>query len=170
MAKPTVSIICALSENRVIGDSGRIPWHIVPDLVRFKQKTLGHVVIMGRKAFDSMAEYYQERGRDLPKRTHIIVTRNPDYQVDLSGCMRAQSINAALELAGKIEPKEIFIAGGEEIFRQTIDRADKLYLTVIKGEFKGDAFFPDYSEFSQVVSEKKRESDGHKYTFLELTK
>lgn len=170
MGKPKVSIIVAVSENRVMGKGERIPWHIREDLIRFKEKTKGHVVIMGRKTFDSLIKYYEKSKRPLPTRTHIIVTRDKNYQVTVPNCFVASSIEKALELAKEKEQTEIFISGGAEIFRQTIGMADKLYLTVVKGNFEGDKFFPDYSDFKKVVFKKEKESEGYKYTFLELEK
>ena len=79
MNNPKISIICALSENRVIGQGDRIPWHIKADLIHFKEKTLHHTIIMGRNTFDSLLGYYQRNGRPMPERNNIIVTRDKKY-------------------------------------------------------------------------------------------
>lgn len=165
-----ISIICALAEsNRVIGSQGRIPWHITKDLARFKEKTTNHTVIMGRKTFDSLLAYYQKSGRSIPKRNHIIVTRNKKYQVKIANCFIVHSIEEALKLAKKIEKKEIFISGGAKLFKQTINLADKLYLTLVKGDFQGDAFFPGYSAFKKVVYKSPVfKEDKYNYYFIEL--
>lgn len=165
--KVSISLIAALSENRVIGNYGRIPWHIRADLIRFRNKTVNHTVIMGRKTFDTLLDYYQKSGKLMPQRTHIIITRDDGYQVNHSNCFVVHSIEEAVQLGKEKEKQEIFIAGGAEIYSQTIDLADKLYLTIVKGSFKGDAFFPEYKKF-KVVKKEPRDSDGHKYTFIDL--
>lgn len=162
--KPLLSLITALGENRIIGNQGKIPWHIKADLVRFKNKTIGHVVVMGRKTFDSLKRYYQKSGNPMPKRIHIIVTRNREYKVNLPDCYIVNSIEKALELGRKMEKEEIFVSGGGQIYQQTIDLADKLYLTIVKGNFKGDAYFPKYKNkgFKTIKEEEKKEG---KYIF-----
>ena len=170
MKFPKVSIICAVSENRVIGRGDKIPWHIREDLLYFKEKTEGRVVILGRKTFESLLSYYQKSGNLLPKRIHIVVSRDPAYQIRLKDCYLADSVTQALFLAKKLEKKEIFIAGGAEIFNQTIDLADKIYLTLVKGNFEGNKFFPDYSAFTRVVKKTIGKSKDHEYVFLELEK
>lgn len=165
---PRLSIICALSENRVIGQGDRIPWHIREDLIRFKEKTLHHTVIMGRATFESVAGYYRRAGRPVPDRKHIIVTRDAGYKADLPNCYVVPSIDAALEKGREIEPEEIFVSGGASIFEQTIGKAERLYLTIVKGEFAGDKYFPDYSAFTKVIAREDRGDGKHSYTFLDL--
>jgi len=163
-----ISIIAAVSENKVIGKKDKIPWHITEDLRRFRDKTLGHVVIMGRNSFDSMLNYYQKVNKNLPKRIHIVVTRDMNYKINLPDCFVVHSIDKALNLAKKIEKEEIFISGGEQIFRQTINLAHRLYLTIVEGNFDGDRFFPDYSDFKKIISEEKKEEGNYKFKFVEL--
>lgn len=172
-----VSIIAAMDRKRGIGKGNRIPWHIKEDLVRLKNLTVGHTVILGRTTYESMLSYYQKSGKPtMSMRTHIVVTHDKNYSIDPKYGFAAHSIEEALEIAketaasaqGFGEPKEVFIIGGKKIFQQTIGLADKLYLTIVEGEFDADTFFPDYSQFKKVVSEEKRESGGFKYTFLEL--
>lgn len=171
MKKPLISIICALTDDRVIGYQNRIPWHIKDDLIRFKQKTTGHTVIMGRTTFESVAEYYKKSGNPVPNRKHVIITRDPSYSVPTEGCFVASSIDEALEKANSIEGEEIFISGGASIFEQTIGKADRLYLTVVHKQFEGDTYFPDYSQFKKVINrEDKITSKGTPYTFLDLEK
>lgn len=168
---PTISIIAAVSENQVIGNKNRIPWHIKKDLIHFRDKTIGHVVIMGRKSFDWMIDYYRNSKNPLPKRIHIIITRNKDYIVTEDNCFVVHSIKEALDLAKKIEKSEIFIGGGEQLYRQTIDIVDKLYLTIVKGNFKGDAFFPEYKEFKKVVFDSGWQKEkNNTFKFVELVK
>lgn len=155
-----VSVIAALSQNRAIGKDQKLLWHIPEDLKRFKKITKDHPIIMGRKTYESI-------GRPLPDRTNIIVTRYTDYVVP--GCMIVHSVNEGIKLARGVSPNgEIFIIGGADIFAQTISLAHRLYLTVVEGEYEGDAFFPDYAEFKKVISEEKGESGKYKYTFLTL--
>ncbi len=165
-----ISLICALSESRVIGKGNKIPWHIKEDLIRFRDKTIGHTVIMGRKTMKSLLSYYKKSGRPLPKRNHIIVTRDKNYSIDFPDCHIVNSVNEAIDLAKKIEKEEIFISGGEEIFRQTIDLADKVYLTIVKGNFDGDKFFPDYSKFKRKVFEENHQDKNYSFKFIELIK
>ncbi len=133
-----------MSRNRVIGIKGEIPWKIPADLRRFRKLTTGHPVIMGRKTFESI-------GRPLPDRVNIVLTKQPDYHAE--GCLPARSLEAALLLA---EPAgEVFICGGEEIYRQTLPLAGKLYLTILEQDYAGDALFPEipFDEFSEVRRE-----------------
>lgn len=163
MQNPEICIIAALAlENRVIGKDGQIPWHISADLKRFRELTTPHPIIMGRKTFESI-------GKPLPRRTNMVVTRSFDLVIP-EGCWIYRTIENAVYGAKKIDDQRIFIVGGGEIYRQTIDRADRLFLTLVEGNFEGDTFFPDYSEFSKVVSEEPGEEKGIKYRFVELEK
>lgn len=157
---PKISIIVALGHNRVIGKDGKIPWHVSEDLKRFKRLTTGHAVVMGRKTYESI-------GKPLPNRTNIVITRGVSSP---AGCIAVHSLDEALARAREVEKDEIFVIGGGEIYRQAIGLADKLYLTVVHKEFEGDAFFPDYSAFTKVLSQKEGESDGLRFTFLELAR
>jgi dihydrofolate reductase len=129
----TLSIIVAMSKNRVIGRDGKIPWHLSEDLKRFKQITMGHTIIMGRKTFESI-------GKTLPGRKNIVITRNPRFAPH--GVTIAHSLNDAIREAG--DDSEIFVIGGAEIFKEALPRASKLYLTLIERGFDGDAFFRDF--------------------------
>lgn len=151
-----IILIAALSENRVIGKDNKLIWHIPDDLKHFKEKTSGHPVIMGRKTFESI-------GRLLPNRTNIIITRDKEYKVE--GALIVHSLDEAISTAQKNTEKEVFIIGGGQIFEQAIKIADKLYLTIIEGEFEGDAFFPDYSNFKKITESETLEYNGMKYKF-----
>ncbi len=164
---PTISIIAAISENRVIGKDNLIPWHIKEDLIRFKNLTTGHAVIMGRKTFESI-------GHPLPNRLNIIITRSSQHRVldsfEHRDLLITHSIEEAIETARRKKPnQDIFIAGGANIFAQTIDKADKLYLTIVKGEFTGDAYFPDYSRFKKIIHSEDKFDGKYHFTFLNLT-
>ncbi|MCL5784802.1 MAG: dihydrofolate reductase [Patescibacteria group bacterium] len=157
-----VSIIVAIAgQKRVIGTQGGMPWYIPQELKRFKEITMGHPIIMGRKTFESI-------GKALPGRTNIVITRDPSFQSE--GVIVVNSLEEALQKAkGQPGDEEIFIIGGGEIYKQALPLTDKLYLTMIDKEIKGDTFFPDYSDFKKVVSgSAEQRSDGFKYKFLEL--
>lgn len=171
-----ISIIAAMDEKGGIGKDNKIPWHIKEDLVRLKSLTIGHTVILGRTTYESMLAYYQKSGKPtMFMRTHIVVTRDLNYYVDPKYGFAVHSIEEAVRLAREKEAlrqaqglQEIFIIGGEKIFEQTIGLADKLYLTIVEGDFDADTFFSDYSEFKNKKVIGEGESEGHKYTFLEL--
>lgn len=128
-----ISLIAAMSENRSIGIDNRLPWHLPADLKRFKELTMGHPMILGRRTFDSIGSV------PLPGRPTIVVTRQPEYNPP--GVQVARTLEEALD---KAEGDEVFIGGGEEIFRLALDHADRIYLTVIYKEFPGDTFFPEF--------------------------
>jgi dihydrofolate reductase len=159
-----VSLIASIGENRELGKDGRIPWFIPGEQLRFKRITMGHPVIMGRKTYESIPEKY----RPLKGRINIIISRNKEYI--MSGCIVCHSLPEALESAKKTGKKEVFVAGGGQIYKQAIALTDKLYLTVIKAGFEADTFFPDYSQFKKVVSKKKIKNKKYQYCFLELKK
>ena len=142
-----ISLIVAMSENRVIGVDNRLPWHIPEDLRRFKQLTLGHPIVMGRKTFESI-------GHVLPKRTNIVVTRERAYRVE--GGAVCHSLEEALAWARQSPGfEETFVIGGAEIFRLALPLAHRLYLTEVSWPFEGDTFFPEYP--SQDFREVSRE-------------
>lgn len=158
----SICIVVAIGgKNRVIGNNNKLPWNIPEDLKRFKDITSGHPIIMGRKTYESI-------GRALPNRTNIIVTRDTNYQA--AGCIVVNTLDDAINQAKQVETDQICIIGGGEIFRQAMPIVDKLYLTTIEGEFEGNVFFPEYKEFSKVINKSLHESNGYKYTFLDLEK
>lgn len=162
MENQKVSIIVAVAgSKRVIGKAGGMPWHIPEELKRFKEITLGHPIIMGRRTYESI-------GKVLPGRTNIVITRDQSYLEE--GIIVVHSLEEALRFAqNQSGNDEVFVIGGGEIYRQALPLADKLYLTVIDREIEGDTFFPDYSEFKKVVwQSEEQQSDGFKYRFLEL--
>ncbi|NTU73158.1 dihydrofolate reductase [Candidatus Roizmanbacteria bacterium] len=159
--KPTLSIIVAVGNNRAIGKGNQLLWHISEDLKRFKQLTTGHPIIMGRKTYESI-------GRPLPNRINIIITRDTAFQAP--GCDSVGSLDEALEKAKAQNTDEVFVIGGAQIYAQAIDRADRLYLTKVEGDFEADAFFPDYSMFKKVVQQESGHSGVYSYTFFVLEK
>ncbi len=164
-----VSMISITNKNRAIGYNNQLLWDIPYDLEHFKDITAGHVVIMGDKTFESL-------GSPLPNRTNIIITRDKNYKAP--ECIIVYSLEEAIEVGKKEEAKlgnvkeEVFIIGGGSIYAQMLPYTDKLYLTIVDDEPKKvDTFFPDYSEFKNLISESKEyEHNGLKYKFIELTK
>lgn len=158
-----ISMIAAIGANRELGEGNKLIWHIPSDMKRFKEKTLGHPIIMGRKTYESI-------GRLLPNRTNIVVTRDPDFKVE--GAIICNSIEEAIEKAkGEQGSDETFIIGGAQIYSLAIKYADKLYLTKIYSEAPmADAFFPDYSAFGKVVFRQPGEEDSIQYEFVDLEK
>ena len=131
-----ISIIAAVAENGVIGRGGQLPWHLADDLRRFKQLTMGHTVIMGRKTWESI-------GRPLPGRRMIVISRQADYRPENVGV--APSLDTAIGIAETSGENEVFVIGGAEIYRLAMLRADRYYLTLVHAEVEGDAFFvPDF--------------------------
>ena len=164
-----ISIIAAIGKNRELGKNNDIPWHIPEDFKRFKQITSGHSVIMGRKTWESLPI------RPLPKRYNIVITRDLGFKIE--GMMKgdnfriANSLEEAIKIASSKQGNdEIFIIGGGQIFEQALPLVNKLYLTVVDGDFDADTFFPDYSEFKKVVFEKESSEGELRYKFLELEK
>lgn len=131
-----VSLIAALSENRVIGKNNDLPWRLPDDMKYFMETTSGHYVIMGRKNYQSLPEKF----RPLPNRTNIVITRSSDFSAP--GCQVVHTLADALEIARKANQKEIFIIGGAEIYALSLPHAHRLYLTEIKAEVAGDTYFP----------------------------
>jgi dihydrofolate reductase len=158
-----LSIIVAIGENRVIGKNNQLIWHLPADLKRFKQLTMGHAMIMGRKTFESI-------GKALPGRTTIIITRDKHYSK--ADCLIADSLSNALELCK--DDNEVFIIGGAQIFEQAIPLTDKIYLTQIHRSFDGDVFFPALDDHQwKVVSKEDHQADEknkYDYSFIDYTR
>jgi dihydrofolate reductase len=131
-----ISHIVAMASNRVIGNRGEIPWKIPGEQKMFKEITMGHTMVMGRKTYEAI-------GRPLPGRTNIVVTRQADYQAP--GCKVVHDIKIALESCPPDE-SEAFIIGGGQIYDETISIADRIYLTVLPREVSGDTYFAEFSE------------------------
>ncbi len=146
-----ISLIAAMAKNRAIGLGNGLPWHLPADLKRFKALTTGHTLIIGRKTFETLRA-------PLPWRTTIVVTRRPDYAP--AGVIVTRSIDEALSRA---EGEEVFVAGGEDIFRQTLDRADRIYLTNIDRDYPGDTFFPEFDESGWELVEREDHAVTEEY-------
>jgi dihydrofolate reductase len=150
-----LSIIVAVSENNVIGKDNRLIWRLPADMKFFKEKTTGHVIITGRKNYESIPEKF----RPLPERKNIVITRQKNYHAP--GAIVVSSIENALQYVKENHNnEEIFIIGGADIYRQTISICDKIYLTRIHHSFEGDAFFSDLNEKDwAIVSEEDFTAD-----------
>lgn len=159
MNGPRISAIAAMDEKRGIGKDNHLLFKIPDDFKRMKNLTFGHPILMGRKTFESI-------GRVLEGRTNIIITRDLSYKVP--GATVAGSLEEAVRIAKNEDQREIFIFGGGQIFQEAMPMVDRLYLTVVEGDFGADTFFPDYSAFKKVLFEKDGEFDILKYKFLDL--
>lgn len=158
-----VTIIAAVGRNRALGKDNDLIWHLPADLRRFKSLTRGHHVIMGRKTFESL-------GKPLPKRTNIIVSRNPDYRAE--GCIVVDSLEKALEIA-QSDP-DPFILGGAEIYKQALSLADHMDLTYVHEDFEADAFFPEFDrEEWELIGRQdfyKDDENPFDYSFVQYKK
>lgn len=143
-SRPRLSIIVATSRNGVIGKDNRLPWHLPADLKRFKELTMGHAIVMGRRTHESI-------GRLLPGRRSVIVTRNPHYRVE--GATMAASLEAALDATRS--DTEVFVIGGEQIFRLALPLAERIYLTTVEADVEGDTFMPAIDPASWRVTRRE---------------
>jgi dihydrofolate reductase len=136
-----ISLIAALSDNRIIGRDNKMPWHLPRDLKYFKHVTMGKPIVMGRKTFDSV-------GKPLPGRTNIVVTRQSAWQ--MHGVHVVHSLGEAMAFAQRLPlidgNEEVMVIGGAQIYREVLPQAHRLYLTQIHAHFEGDAFFPEIRE------------------------
>ena len=168
----TVALIAAVAENGVIGRDGELPWHYPEDLRRFKEVTMGHPVVMGRRTYESIVEHL---GEPLPGRTNVVLTSGELEAPD--GILRAGSIQEALGLArGAISEdssdgdppgdRVVYVIGGTSVYEQFLDRANRLVLTKIHDEYEGDAYFPevDWSAWEERAREDREELSFVTYT------
>jgi dihydrofolate reductase len=155
-----VSLVAAVARGGVIGRGSAIPWRIAEDLARFRELTLGHPVVMGRKTWDSLPE----RFRPLPGRRNVVVTRNAAWAAD--GAERAGSLDDALRLLAG-EPR-VFVIGGGELYAEALPRADELLLTEIEADVEGDVRFPAWerAHFEETGREQHVSSDGIEFSFV----
>ena len=151
-----ISLIAAMAENRVIGRDNQLPWRLSADLKHFRKITTGKPIIMGRNTHDSI-------GRPLPDRLNIIISRDQQYQAD--GCVVVHSIDAALKAASEAE--EVMIMGGAQLYEQMIERADRLYLTLVHAEIEGDVYFPDidWEHWQEISAENFKSDDKNEFDY-----
>lgn len=151
-----LSLIVAMSTNRVIGINNSLPWHLPNDLKYFKQATMGKPIVMGRNTFESI-------GKPLPGRRNIVISRNPDYQPE--GVDVVRSLDEAIRLGEDIclvdGQEEVMIIGGAQIYSLALERADRLYITHVDAEIEGDAFFPEVTwENYEKIAEEAFPAEG----------
>ena len=154
-----LSIIVAKAKNNVIGKENKLLWHLPEDLKKFKELTSGHVIIMGRKTFESL-------GKVLPDRKHVIFTNNPDFKVNDEN---VEVVHSMLQIQEYIEnEEENFVIGGAMIYNLLMPYVKKMYVTEIDKEFEGDAFFPkiNLDVWKEVSRETGTEDDEMKYDFV----
>ncbi|TCK19329.1 dihydrofolate reductase [Thiogranum longum] len=155
-----ISLIVAMAQNHVIGRDNQLPWRLPADLQHFKALTMGKPVIMGRKTWESL-------GRPLPGRTNIVITRDVGYQAE--GCVVVHSVEQALEVAAGSD--EAMVIGGANLYRQLLDRADRLYLTLVKADVEGDTWFPEFNltQWHEVEREAHTRDDKNEFDFEFVT-
>nr|AIA18247.1 Dihydrofolate reductase [uncultured bacterium] len=141
-----ISIIVAMTPERLIGAAGRLPWYLPEDLRRFRARTMGHAMVMGRKTFSSL-------GRALPGRRNLVVSRNPNPPV-VEGVEWFTSLDDAIDFARRAGEAECFIAGGTEIYAEALSKADRMYVTYVQRDFpfQGDTYFPIWDQTHWVAA------------------
>ena len=162
-----ISMIVAVAENGVIGNNNQLPWYLPEDLKYFKRVTMGKPIVMGRKTFESI-------GKPLPGRTNIVVTRNTEYAAE--GVKIVSSINEAIKLADDIAlldgSNELMVIGGAQLYADILESVERIYLTEVHAEVKGDAFFPNIerSKWEEVAREKylAEGPNSYDYSFVVL--
>ncbi|HHX58796.1 MAG TPA: dihydrofolate reductase [Candidatus Moranbacteria bacterium] len=155
-----ISMIAVVGKNRQIGNKNNLLWKLPKDMARFKALTTDKVVVMGSKT-------YQSIGRPLPNRHNIVLTKDKSFSA--SGCEIAYSLSEVLDRYENSK-EEAFIIGGGEIYKLALPRVQKLYLTLIDDDPEADTFFPDYSEFKELVKKEEGGDNGFKYQYLELVR
>jgi len=162
MAKAVYSLLVAMDQNHLIGMQGKLPWRLPADVKYFKEVTMGHPIVMGRRTWESLPK------RPLPGRRNIVISSNPDYQAP-----GAEVIANPESLAGMVGAEEVFIIGGGTIFKHFMPQADRLYVTEIDAKFTGDTYFPAFDlEEWDLISAREGEIDQnnpypHRYLVYE---
>lgn len=161
MTGPEKIIVAAMDENNVIGKEGDIPWHYPEDMEHFRETTTGYPVVMGRSTYESLPENY----RPLPQRKNIVLTRSGiEVPEEVSV---ARSLEEAWEIAEKTGKEKLFIIGGASVYRQTLDKADRMIITEIHESYDGDTFFPEWDEDNW---EEVDRTDKEKLSFVTYTR
>ncbi len=159
-----ISLISAMTDDRVIGINNSLPWKLPSDMRWFRKHTLGKPIIMGRKTFESFG------AKPLPERMNIIITNNNDYQAD--NCMVVNNIDSALQVAGNVD--EVMVIGGASFYQQMLPYADRLYLTFVHADIEGDAWFPEFdkSAWKETLREDVLSDEKNQYphTFVVMEK
>ena len=152
----SVVLVAAVADNGVIGADGELPWHLPDDLAHFRRVTTGNVVIMGRKTFESI-------GRPLPRRTNIVVTRQPDWTAD--GTITASSLTEALDVAEEYDG-DAMVIGGSQIYALAMPLADRQVLTEVHATPEGDVTYPPFDR-AEWEETRREEHDGYAFVWLE---
>jgi dihydrofolate reductase len=158
-----VSFIVAKSENNIIGINNKLPWHLKDDLQNFKKITMGHHILMGRKTFESI-------GKPLPGRMSLVVSSEPKANQD--SVLWFSSIFRAIKQAERNGESELFIIGGEKVFKSALSLCDRIYLSEVHGDIKGDTYFPNLSlkNWKKISEQKfpKNADNDYEFTFVIL--
>ena len=151
-----LSIIVAMDKNRVIGKDGTLPWHISSDLKNFKKITMGKPILMGRKTHESIA-------RPLPGRENIILTKNQNYFSE--GCVVKNNLDEVFSYCEKVT--ELMVMGGATLYEQTLDKAEKLYVTEVRASIDGDTFFPEYDpdQWIEIAKDSFKADENNEYDY-----
>lgn len=150
-----IILIAAMAENRVIGRGNDIPWHIPGEQKRFKEITMGHTLVMGRKTYESI-------GKPLPGRKNVIITRQKKYSA--LGCIVVESLPAAITACAN--DQKVFIAGGGQVYEQALPLADEIHLTILHRQIEGDIFFPEFSEKDFIERSREIVKGTEPYTMV----
>ncbi|MFH1807875.1 MAG: dihydrofolate reductase [Pseudomonadota bacterium] len=158
-----ITLIAALDEDNAIGRAGQLPWRLPADLKHFKRSTLGKPVILGRRTYASI-------GKPLPDRTTIVLTRQADWMAE--GCTVVHDVDQALAVARATGAEEVMVAGGAELYRQFLPRAERILLTIVHAHVGGDVRFPDFDSAAWTeIERREREPDdrnAHALSFVTL--
>lgn len=151
-----IELIAAMSENKVIGVNNQLPWHLSEDLKHFKKLTMGKPILMGRKTYESI-------GKPLPKRTNIVLTSDPAYVAP--GCVVVNSIDEALEVGKALDG--FVVIGGAEIYKQFLDMAEVMYLTMVHTTIEGNAHFPmfEQAQWEEEILSTYEADEKHPFSF-----
>jgi dihydrofolate reductase len=161
---PVVIVAGIGAKTRAIGNKNQLLFHVPDDLKRFKELSMGHPIILGRKTFESIVSMI---GKPLPGRTNIVVTRDESYKHE--GAKVAHSLEKAFDVATSEYPREIHIGGGAEMYKQALPYVDKLFLTLFDNETEGDSTFPEYKDdFIEITRHEPREYNGLKYEWIDF--
>jgi dihydrofolate reductase len=163
---PIVIVAGMSRKNRAIGYQNKLLWHVPADLKRFKELTMGHPIIMGRKTFESILDIL---GKPLPGRTNIVLTRDTNYAHE--GVHTTHSVEEALAIAQSEDPKEIHIGGGTEMYTLFLPHVSRLHITWYDDEKEADTFFPEFeNEFAVVTEHPPQEHDGLSFQWVDYSR
>ncbi|GMQ29920.1 dihydrofolate reductase [Algoriphagus confluentis] len=158
-----IILIAAVASNQVIGKDNQLIWKLSSDLKRFKNLTSGHYILMGRKTFESL-------GKPLPNRTHLIVTRNPEFHAP-EGHYSFPNLEEAVVFCNKLEVEKLFIIGGGEIYKQALSFCDTLEITEVHAYPEGDTFFPtiDPKDWEETERENFTADERNEFPYSFVT-